>query len=276
MKLKEILYAIGIRPKTQEFGHEVVTFNLPKDGEVQFARWLHPGVMRRPYDITQQEIDVLRQYLKPGDAAIDIGTQYGDSTVPIALAVGATGVVFALEPNPYAFKVLQVNASLNPAKTRIIPLNFAATPEDGEFVFKYGDPGFGNGGLNEGISAWKHASFYHITVQGRNLLRYLRAHHAADIPRIRFVKMDTEGQDHAVAESLRELIVSNRPYIHTEFFTFRTEPERLAYFKFLRDLGYRMYKTEVGNYTAIPLGEGDLMRWRHMDVFCVPDGARPG
>ena len=275
MKFKEILYAVGIRPKPQEFGHEIVSFRLPKDGEIQFARWLHPGVVRRPYEITQKEVDDLRKFLKPGDAAIDIGTQYGDSTVPIALAVGATGVVFALEPNPYAYKVMAVNAGLNRDKTHIVPLNFAATPEDGEFVFRYSDPGFGNGGLNEGISAWDHASFYKIKVQGRNLVRYLKTHHAADIPRIRFIKMDTEGQDHPIAESLRELIVSNKPYIHTEFFTYRTEPERLAYYRFLRDLGYRMFKTEAGNVMSAPIGEADLMRWRHMDVFCVPEGAEP-
>ena len=39
--------------------------------------------------------------------------------------------MFALEPNPYVFKVLELNASLNPASTRIVPLMFAAMPADG-------------------------------------------------------------------------------------------------------------------------------------------------
>ncbi len=84
----------------------------------QFARWQHPG--ERPKVVTQQSIDALRAFLREGDVAIDIGAHTGDSTLPIALAVGARGLVLALEPNPYVFKVLEVNAALNPGKTRVI------------------------------------------------------------------------------------------------------------------------------------------------------------
>lgn len=271
MKLKEILYGLGFKPKPVEYGYDVRKFQLPQDGEVSLAVWRHPGTLRRPFDITQTAIDALREFLRPGDVAIDIGGHYGDTAVPMAAAVGPAGKVFALEPNPYVFKVLAVNAGLNPGRGRIIPLPFAAMPEDGEYEFRYQDPGFNNGGLIAGISPWVHGNFYTMKVQGRNVLKYLREHHPADVDRIRYLKIDTEGDDHAIARSLEPLINEKRPYITTEMYTYRSENERVAYFRWLRDHGYRLYKTTAQSYRGIPLTEGDLMKWKHLDVFGEPE-----
>ena len=272
MKLKELFYGLGLRPAPREYGHDVRTFHLAADGDVQMAVWRHPSVVRRPPQLTQRMVDALRAFLAPGDAAVDVGAQYGDSTVPIALAVGAAGTVFALEPNRYAYPVLEANARLNPERTRIVPLAVAATPDDGDFEFRYQDAGFANGGLISGISPWRHGSFYKQRVRGVNLLTYLRAHHAAELGRLRFIKIDTEGDDHAVARSMDDLLAANRPYIKTEFYTHRTEAERVDYFRWLRDRGYRLYKTRgEEEYAAEPLTDRDLMRWKHLDVFAVPE-----
>ena len=272
MKLKELFYGLGLRPAPREYGFDVRAFELPTDGAVEMAVWRHPSVVRRPPALTQRMVDALRAFLAPGDAAVDVGAQYGDSTVPIALAVGAAGTVFALEPNRYAFAVLEANARLNPGKTRIVALPLAATPTDGEFEFRYQDAGFANGGLISGVSPWRHGSFYKQRVRGVNLLAYLRAHHPADLARLRFIKIDTEGDDHAVAASLEDLLAANRPYLKTEFYTHRNEAERVAYYRWLRDRGYRLYKTQgEEEYAALPLTDRDLMRWKHLDVFAVPE-----
>src|SRR6185295_7687850 len=109
-------------------------------------------------------IGALHGFLQPGDIAIDIGAHTGDSTLPMALAVGPAGTVFALGPNPYVFKVLEKNAGLNPSATHIVPLMFAAMPEDGEFEFEYSDEGYCNGGFHQGISRWTHGHFSKLRV----------------------------------------------------------------------------------------------------------------
>src|SRR5207302_1825532 len=136
-----------------------------------FARWKHPS--ETPKTIEQASVDAVRGFLREGDVAIDIGAHTGDSTLPIALAVGREGRVLALEPNPYVFRILDVNASLNPEKTAITPLMFAAMPSDGPFDFEYSDTGFCNGGFHEGVSRWTHGHVHRLTVEGRNLARYL-------------------------------------------------------------------------------------------------------
>ncbi len=272
MKAREILYGLGLRPEPVEYGYTIRRFELEKEGIVSMAVWDHPSVGRRPPRLTQAMVDETRGFLNPGDAAVDVGAQYGDSTLPIALAVGAAGAVFALEPNHFAFKTLAANAELNPDKTRIVPLMFAATPEDGEFEFKYQDKGFCNGGRLSGMNPWRHGTFFPLTVQGRNLFEYLKRHHPAEAGKVRYVKIDTEGEDRVVAESLIELIRANRPYIKTEMYTHRTDEERRGYFRWLRDLGYEMYKTGgEENYTGQRLSGDDLMRWKSFDVFCVPE-----
>ncbi len=278
MKLKEIFYGLGLRPKLREYPFDISSFTLPKDGEICFARWRHPSASRRErsgggFKLTQPIVDTLRAFLKPGDVAIDIGAHTGDSSLPIALAVGEKGAVFALEPNLYAYKVLLANSALNRTKTNIFPLNIAATPEDGSFEFEYSDPGFCNGGFHAGIDPWKHAHFFKLKVTGRNVPKFLSTNFPEQAKRVRYIKIDTEGFDRAVASSMRQVLVEQKPYIKTEMYKHTPESERRGYYRDLRELGYTLYKveSEEEDYRSKPLPESDIMKWSHYDVFAVPE-----
>jgi FkbM family methyltransferase len=278
VKLKEVFYGLGLRPKLREYPFDLSSFTLPKDGEIGFARWRHPSARRREqsgggFKLTQPMVDSLRAFLEPGDVAIDIGAHTGDSSLPIALAVGTRGAVFALEPNLYAYKVLLANSALNRTKTNIFPLNIAATPEDGSFEFEYSDPGFCNGGLHAGIDSWKHAHFFKLRVTGRNVPNFLSANFPEEAKRVRYIKIDTEGFDRAVASSMRNVLVEQRPYLKTEMYKHTAESERRGYYRDLRELGYTLYKveSEERDYRAKPLNEADVMKWSHYDVFAVPE-----
>lgn len=269
MKLKTLFHMLGFKPKPREYGFEIHSFDFEQEGHVEYAQWLHPAETRKTF--TQAEIDYLRSFIDPGDVAIDVGAHTGDTTLPIALATGPTGTVLALEPNPYVFRVLAENAKLNKGKTRIVPLPFAATPEDGPIEFEYSDPGFCNGGRHEGISPWRHAHPFKLTVEGRNLQNYLRAEHSDLIDRLRFIKTDAEGFDTQVLRSLSGIIEETRPYIKAEVYKYTNEFQRLEFYRLLANLGYKLHKTECEtNYLGDSVDAGNLMNWRHYDVFCVP------
>src|SRR5688500_17188848 len=183
-----------LRRKKVPFAHwgcEVRDFHLAADGLVQFAQWRHPRVSVQA--ITQDEIDGLRHFIRPGDLAIDVGAHTGDTTVPMGLAAGASGCVLALEPNPYVFEVLQQNAGLNAARTRIVPQCIAATATDGAFVFHYGDASYCNGGLSRGWFRNPLRRRYPLSVVGRNLLRVLHDQYSAWLPKLSYIKVDAEG-----------------------------------------------------------------------------------
>ncbi|HYL83661.1 MAG TPA: FkbM family methyltransferase [Candidatus Angelobacter sp.] len=269
MKLKELPYILGLQPGPKTYGSKLKRFNLSRDGLVEYAQWLHPSETEK--EILQQSVDALRKFLSPGDVAIDIGAHTGDSTIPIALAVGKQGCVLALEPNRYVFQVLQKNAELNPDKTCIIPLMFAATPEDAEMEFQYSDSGYCNGGRFEGMSKWVHGHAFKLRVQGRNLHSFLKAKHPDLIPRIRYIKMDTEGYESVVLESLAGLISNCRPYLRVEVYRKLDEGRRRALYCIIASHGYEVRKiANEGDYFGEILAERDMSKWKHFDVFCVP------
>ena len=269
MKLKEVFFGLGLKPPAREYGFDIQRFELKKDGVIEYAAWRHPK--EKPKQFYQAQVDAIREFLSAGDFAIDIGAHTGDSTLPIALAVGAMGGVLALEPNPYVYKVLLANAGLNKRKANILPLMFAATADDAEMEFEYSDSGFCNGGLHKDIGAWTHAHFFKLLVQGRNLLRYLEREYPEILGRIRYVKIDTEGYDPDVARSIRSLLERNRPYIKTEIYKHLPGARRVQYLRELQALGYRLHKWESEeNYRGEVISERDADKWRHYDVFAVP------
>ena len=269
MKPRTLLHLLGWRPTDRTYGTCVQSYRLPRDGVVQFAHWQHPKTA--PTIIQQSHVDQLREFLREGDTAIDIGAHTGDSTVPIALAVGKTGIVFALEPNPYVFTVLKQNSQLNQQTTHIHPLMFAATETDGEVEFLYSDPGYCNGGDLQGISKWVHGHAFKLKVQGRNLERYLQRTAAEKVTRLRFIKIDAEGLDATVVRSMTSLIRETRPYLKVEFYKHMTHAERVDLFQLLEGLGYELHVVEHDGYLPKHrVRPAQLDDQRHFDVICLP------
>ena len=272
MKAKSVLHLLGLRPKPRRYGYEIIQFNLPTDGPVYYAQWLHPKDARK--EVQQADVDLVREFVARGDAAIDIGAYTGDSTLPIALAAGTEGQVLALEPNPYVYKILVKNVELNASKVNIEPLRFAAAREDGPVEFEYSDPGFCNGGRHEGVSPWVHGHAFKLTIEGRNLDTYLRRKRPGLLDRLRYIKIDAEGYDLEILKSIRGILADVRPYIKTEVYKYATVAQRLELARLFRDLGYRLYRVIDGsNYFGDVVDEDNVMNWRHYDVLGVPESS---
>ena len=275
MKLRDLKNLFGIKPKPVSYGFQVNSFDLPQDGRVEYAQWLHPA--ESPKTIEQSVVDELRRYISPGDVAIDIGAHTGDTTIPLALAAEKNGCVIALEPNSYVFPVLEKNASLNLEKTKIKPLNFAATLQSGEFEFEYSDAGFCNGGFHEGISKWRHGHAFELKVRGENVGNYLESNFPELIPRITFIKIDAEGYDYSILKSIENLILKQKPFIKCEVYKHLNEEKRRKLFEYVSGFGYKIYKVEQeDDYKGEAVTIEKLMNWKHYDIFAVPDSKRTG
>jgi FkbM family methyltransferase len=257
-----------------EYGHEVRQFRLERDGVVEYAKWMHP--FDRPEAITQSAVDAVRRFVAPGDFVIDIGAYTGDTTVPMALAAGKAGCTLALEPNRYVFKVLAQNALLNRDKTNIAAKCLAATQTDGQFVFHYSDASYCNGGFKS-QQRWqlfrrKHA----LLVEGRNLLKMLRGEFAEWLSRLSYIKVDAEGYDRTILESILPILRERRPVIRTEVYRKLMAGERYELFDLLKSAGYVVHRYRDA---ADPQGERlerrDVTGQKHFDVLAIPGVARP-
>jgi FkbM family methyltransferase len=270
VKLRELLYLLGLpRPAPRSYGHEVVQYDLGAEGRIDYAHWLHPKC-RRP-EIREEGVRALRTFLRPGDVVVDIGAHAGDTPVPFALAVGPGGAVLAFEPNRYVFPVLERNAALNRERTRIIPYCLAIAPQDGTLTFEYGDEGFCNGGRHEEYSKWRHGSVFEQQVSAVRLESFLAAHHPDLVDRIRLVKVDTEGFDRFVLESMRGLIERVRPFIRTEVFVLAPAEKRIELIRTVEGMGYDVRRMrDDDDYVGVPVADSEVMSWKTFDLFCRP------
>ena len=106
MKLKNIFHALGLKSSVRFFGAERVVIGEYKNSPLSFYQWRTP----KSSDVTLNlaEVDELKSFISEGDIAIDVGAHIGDSTLPIALACGSSGGVYAFEPNPIVFSILAI------------------------------------------------------------------------------------------------------------------------------------------------------------------------
>lgn len=68
--------------------------------------WIDPG--QRSGDL-----QFLGDYLKPGDAVVDVGANIGETVLTAAIRVGGAGHVLGIEPHPRTFRFLEDNVRLN-------------------------------------------------------------------------------------------------------------------------------------------------------------------
>jgi FkbM family methyltransferase len=256
----------------QKFDYLVKSFNLEGVGEIDYAEWQNPFAYSMI--VSKNKLDFFKQFINPGDVAIDIGGNVGDTALPMMLAAGPEGLVFALEPNPHLFKVLKANSDLNLDKGKMIPLPFAATEEDGDFFYNSSEATFNNGGISKEATA-KHGKYQlENKIQGVNLDRYLRNSYGTELSKLSCIKVDTEGYDKQILLSLKSVIEEFKPTVMFEVFKRLTKIEREELFDLFDQHGYVVYYFEDFDITKSTqkLARNDMSNWRHFEAYAVHPG----
>ncbi len=143
---------------------------------------------------SEEEVRVLRAYIKPGDVAVDVGANIGDLTVPMAQLVGPAGRVYAVESHSDTFNVLCANLALNElGNTR--PINAFVADQDGVDT---GGP-------------WGEFGYVSQTWQPP-----VMALDSLVLERCDFIKIDVDGKELEVLRSARGTIARLRPTIYLE------------------------------------------------------------
>ncbi|WP_276368571.1 FkbM family methyltransferase [Chryseolinea sp. H1M3-3] len=267
--IKRKLQKLKLKRTFKEYGYELKTFEVDGIGTVEYAQWLHPFEQQK--SITNSNINFYRKLARPGAMIIDIGAHTGDTSVPMALAVGKQGLVVALEPNKFVYKILEKNAALNRDYTNIKALCFAATKEDGDFVFNYSDASFNNGGFLSEIHVKNHHHDYTLNVQGKNVERYLLTHFRDQLEKLDLLKIDAEGYDKEILKTIPEILKQYKPNLMVECYKRLDENERHELYDIIHDHGYNLYYLENFEETGnkILVEKKNMTDRKHFEMLAI-------
>ncbi|MDB5223966.1 MAG: FkbM family methyltransferase [Chitinophagaceae bacterium] len=270
--IKQSLRRKKARRVTQEYPAKIDLFDLKDEGKIDFANWDNP--LYTPIVISQKMVDFFKQFIKKGDLVIDIGANIGDTTVPMALAAGPAGIALGFDPNPYVYKILEINATLNKEKQTIVPLPYAITVKEEEFYYVSSEASFSNGGIATTKDS-RHGNFYHHEkIKGINLKAFLEENYSDKISGLSFIKIDTEGYDKEIIKSISDLLATYKPTIVAESFGKSTNDEKLELYDVIEKLGYELFYFEDFDIDAKVIklnNRNEITNWKKtINIYAVP------
>ncbi len=267
--IKGIIKKKELKKTFKEYGFEIKKFQIDKIGEVEYAQWLHP--FEKPKEISELNISFYQQITHKGGMIIDIGAHTGDTTVPMALAVGKDATVLGIEPNKYVYKILKKNSELNKNSTNIIPLCFAATSDDGQFTFNYSDASFCNGGFLSQIKNKRHGHNYTLDIEGKNLQKYLLDNYKNELEKLSLIKIDAEGYDKEIIKTIPKILEEYKPSLMIECFKRLNKEERNELFDIVDGFGYQLFHLE--NFELFDqlhkMQRHNMMDKRHFEILAI-------
>lgn len=184
----------------------------------------------------------LPQLVREGDTAIDIGANLGYYARPIADIIGHEGHLYAVEPVPVIFSVLQRNMR---GRKNVTLLNYALGEEEraiemaNDSVAAAGYFGTGRNFVSEGELSKDAVRFTAQMKRGSQLF--------ADLERIDFIKCDIEGYERVVIPELKPILERHHPTLLIE-----TDGDtRRDIVSLMEGLGYQAYMLKDG--VEVPL-----------------------
>jgi len=149
------------------------------------------------------EVTSLQSICEPGMTVLDIGANKGVTTVTLARAVGGTGRVWAFEPVPESFALLQANLSRNKA-ANVQAFQMAVGAQTAEVDFHVHGEG-------SGIVPAQDAEPLKVTAT--TIDGFLRDHGGVNVD---LISSDCEGSELLMLRGARQTLMANSLQIFCE------------------------------------------------------------
>ncbi len=211
-----------LQKSTRRFGKSLAEFALPIAERISgfhtAAGDYLPNRVRmlfNRYETT--ECDLMRRFLRPGQVVVDVGANVGYLARFFASSVGPAGQVFAFEPNPLIFGLLQKNVT---KFTVVSPYDVALSSSAGESELFLAGSDFSVASLTRDYPAT------HVVYQDDGKLNSIKVKlvigdeflHDLGVARLDVLKIDVEGWELNVLAGLEQTIAASpRLTIFSEF-----------------------------------------------------------
>jgi len=175
---------------------------------------------------------ILSKYIKKDDIVIEAGANLGSETLLISKLVG-NGHVYAFEPNPYTFKRLEINVSINDL-TNVSCYDVALGEKNGEINFHIYPKEFCNPGMSS--KYMETVNTIKINVVQKTLDSFVKEQ---NMSKVDFVKMDIQGAEMDLVLGASETLSLHKPTIFTEAYALYNDTKQL--YEKLQSYGYSIY-----------------------------------
>ncbi len=203
------------------------------------------------------EIQYIRQLLKPGDVAIDIGAHKGGYTYWMLKSVGKSGLVISIEPQPAVYKYLaELATDLGNRNNLVFNYAMSDTTRDG-YITVPGERGHISQGARIDTHGLIKGRHHKISVKFKTVDDLIQE--TGVTPSL--IKVDVEGHELNVFKGALNTLEKIRP-----FFVFECEDRHLSsigiheVFRFFEPFDYSGYFYFEGR--KYPIDEFDVDRYQ--------------
>lgn len=233
----------------------------PEDRHV--SRCIREEGIWEPY-----ETSLLLSLLGPGDVFLDVGANIGYFSVIAASLVGDAGSVFAFEPGPGNYRLLEASASLNELAGRIHAVEAGLAAGAGDARLYLSEDNLGD-----------HQIFATDESRDSTAIQLLNGsdYLGSRLERIDLLKIDTQGSEYSVVEGLMPLIrgLPETPAILVELTPLSLRQcgaSGRALVELLATLDQPMWIVDHIEHRLVPCPAQELAQWCD-DVDAVPGDA---
>lgn len=146
---------------------------------------------------------LFQHILRPNDVCLDVGANYGIYSILAASLVGAGGQVHAFEPQQHLARLIHLSAEANKFTHLVVhPVALSNEDQQTELVIHSGDSG--SGSLGGPVTESTHSELVTCVASGPYLAEL-------GVEKIRLVKIDAEGHEAEIIDSMLPLIVAHPP-----------------------------------------------------------------
>lgn len=194
----------------------------------------------------------IRQYVKSGDVAYDIGANVGYVSLSFAKQVGPNGRVIAMEPIPRNVSLLRKNVEMNNL-ANITVWDAAASDRSGQTLMRVA------GNFSTASMAWHRDDPAAVEFEVRTVA-IDELTQTGDLPLPGFVKIDVEGAEGYTLAGMQRTLAVAKPVLFVEC----SDAGRETAWRLLSDLGYSCF-TAVSRQPVTAFDQ-----YRHADFLWLP------
>jgi FkbM family methyltransferase len=213
------------------------------------------------------ETDLVKNQINKGDVVIDVGANIGYYALIFAGLVGENGKVFAFEPDPDNFALLNKNVKENKFKN-VVLINKAVSDKSGKTTLYLSENNKGDHRIYD--SGEKRKSIVVNVVCLDDFLKDKK-------DKINFIKMDIQGAEGNAIKGMLGLIKNNNKIkILTEFWPMGLNNFNFSarnFLKIIEDCGFSFYDVLNAGLTKNTkdeiLKKYPVNETKHTNLFCV-------